>query len=313
MSTSIYQNNALNAKSFFSSQLPKPDQTRHQYGGTVGFPSSTRSAVRVPQRRSDETRRRERRTRATSSCPRSCAAPRLTRGNDTPANRAFIESVLARYPSGAVPNDARSPRTYQTLFEIDQPDQDYSGRIDWNAGKSDTRLRPAAVHAPDPHVAGHHHWRAGEPEQQAAERGRDVDAHLLAAHARRVPLRPRHARHQRRHRGGQRHADHPLHRLTRLGGDHRQRRRVSDQSPSDRSSVRLQPVVGAGFELIRSSPAWTSAASISTIAPTTSRAASGRSTASASARPTTRRTRRCSTAACRTTSADTGRRSWRTG
>ena len=25
--------------------------------------------------------------------------PRLTRGNDTPANRAFIESVLARFPS----------------------------------------------------------------------------------------------------------------------------------------------------------------------------------------------------------------------
>ena len=46
--------------------------------------------------------------------------------------------MLARYPSGATPNDARSNRTYQTLFSIDQPDQDYSGRIDWNAGKSDT-------------------------------------------------------------------------------------------------------------------------------------------------------------------------------
>jgi outer membrane receptor protein involved in Fe transport len=132
-----YQNNQLNAKAFFSSQLPKADRTRHQFGGTVGFPlrrdklfaflSADRTTV---EGESPYTR--------DLFLPAELAAPRLTRGNDNPANRAFIESVLARYPSGATPNDSRSPRTYQTLFSIDQPDQDYSGRIDWNAGKSDT-------------------------------------------------------------------------------------------------------------------------------------------------------------------------------
>jgi outer membrane receptor protein involved in Fe transport len=132
-----YRNNKLNAKSFFASQLAKPDQTRHQYGGTVGFPlrrdklfaflSADRTTL---EGESPYTR--------DLFLPSELSAPRLTRGNDTPANRAFIESVLARYPSGAAPNDARSNRTYQTLFSIDQPDQDYSGRIDWNAGRSDT-------------------------------------------------------------------------------------------------------------------------------------------------------------------------------
>ena len=37
------------------------------------------------------------------------AKPWLTRGNDTPANRAWIEGILGRYPQGAVPNDPRPP------------------------------------------------------------------------------------------------------------------------------------------------------------------------------------------------------------
>lgn len=132
-----YQNNQLNAKAFFSSQLPKPDRTRHQYGGTVGFPLRRDKLFAFLS--ADRTRvEGESAYTRDLFLPSELAAPRLTRGNDTPANRAFIDSVLARYPSGATPNDARSNRTYQTLFSIDQPDQDYSGRIDWNAGKSDT-------------------------------------------------------------------------------------------------------------------------------------------------------------------------------
>ena len=132
-----YRNNKLNAKSFFASQLAKPDQTRHQYGGTAGFPLRRDRLFAFLSLDHTELEGESPYTRDLF-LPSELAAPRLTRDNDTPANRAFIESVLARYPVGATPNDARSNRTYQTLFTIDQPDRDYSGRIDWNAGKSDT-------------------------------------------------------------------------------------------------------------------------------------------------------------------------------
>ena len=61
------------------------------------------------------------------------ALPRLTRGNDTPANQAFIESVLARFGS-LTPNDPsnRSPRTYVGVQDFDRPVRDYSGRLDYN-------------------------------------------------------------------------------------------------------------------------------------------------------------------------------------
>ena len=63
-----------------------------------------------------------------------------------------------------------------------------------------------------------------------------------------------------------------------VGLDHRQRRQFSDPPRPDRSPVRLQPD-GAGVPApTRSRPASTSAARRSTTSPTTSRAASGRST-----------------------------------
>jgi hypothetical protein len=69
--------------------------------------------------------------------PAEINGPRLTRGNDTPENRAFIESVLARFPQ-VTPNDPRSPRTYATVVQRDWPDADYTGRVDWNLGNGDT-------------------------------------------------------------------------------------------------------------------------------------------------------------------------------
>ena len=70
--------------------------------------------------------------------PSDINVPWLTRGNDTPANRAFIQSVLDRYPSFMVPNDARSPRTYTGVAGINWPDYDYSGRADWNMSGGQT-------------------------------------------------------------------------------------------------------------------------------------------------------------------------------
>ncbi|MEO7659619.1 MAG: hypothetical protein ABIV48_08390, partial [Pyrinomonadaceae bacterium] len=58
--------------------------------------------------------------------------------NDTPANRAFIQSVFARFPTTLVPNDSRSPRTFVGSQPFSFPANDYSARFDWNAGEKDT-------------------------------------------------------------------------------------------------------------------------------------------------------------------------------
>jgi outer membrane receptor protein involved in Fe transport len=60
-----------------------------------------------------------------------------TPANDTPANRAFIQSVIERYKN-AVPNDpAAGPRVFRGQQGFDFPARDYSGRLDWNPRESD--------------------------------------------------------------------------------------------------------------------------------------------------------------------------------
>lgn len=61
-----------------------------------------------------------------------------TPANNTPANRAFIQSVIDRY-EGIVPNGAANePRTWRGTQDFDFPARDYSGRFDWNPRESDT-------------------------------------------------------------------------------------------------------------------------------------------------------------------------------
>src|SRR5215212_7337356 len=56
----------------------------------------------------------------------------------TPANRAFIKSVIDRF-AGVLPNDpASGPRTWRGQQGFDFPARDYSGRFDWNPREADT-------------------------------------------------------------------------------------------------------------------------------------------------------------------------------
>jgi hypothetical protein len=128
------QDSAWNAKSTFA--LAKPNNSRDQYGLTSGFPIRRNTAfafVSVDKKRFEGFQTYARDLFLASEL----AAPRLTRGNDTPANRAFIESVLARFPN-VTPNDPRSPRTYQTIQAINQPADDHSLRLDWTRGSAHT-------------------------------------------------------------------------------------------------------------------------------------------------------------------------------
>ena len=109
----------------------KPDNQRHQYGGTVGFPIIQNRLFGFAS--FDRTR-----VTGTGGYARDILlpnemAPRLTRGNDTPENRAFIQDIIDRFPK-VTPNDPRSIRTYATTRGINQPAGDYSGRLDWQRG-----------------------------------------------------------------------------------------------------------------------------------------------------------------------------------
>ncbi len=62
----------------------------------------------------------------------------VTPANDTPANRAFIQSVIDRF-SNAVPNDpAAGARVFRSQQGFDFPARDYSGRLDWNPREVDS-------------------------------------------------------------------------------------------------------------------------------------------------------------------------------
>ena len=62
---------------------------------------------------------------------------KTTPANDTPANRAFIKSIIDRY-ANAVPNSpASGPRVFRGQQGFNFPARDYSGRLDWNAREAD--------------------------------------------------------------------------------------------------------------------------------------------------------------------------------
>jgi hypothetical protein len=112
----------------------KPKWQRNQYGGTLGFPVMPNrlfAFVSADRTKYDGTNNYAR----DLFLPSEINAPWLTRGNDTAANRQFIQSILGRYPKSATPNDPRSNRTYATTVGFNWPDEDYSGRLDWQLGQ----------------------------------------------------------------------------------------------------------------------------------------------------------------------------------
>lgn len=117
----------------------KPPRTRREYGVTSGFPIVRDrlfgfiSLDRTADQGSTII------TRAVW-LPSDLALPRLTLNNDTPANRAFQDSILARFPN-VQPNAAQvtgNPRAYQYAQKFRKPASDYSGRLDWNASQSNS-------------------------------------------------------------------------------------------------------------------------------------------------------------------------------
>ncbi|HEX6101139.1 MAG TPA: carboxypeptidase regulatory-like domain-containing protein [Thermoanaerobaculia bacterium] len=128
------QDGEWNEKSFFASNLPKPDNYRRQYGATAGFPIIRDTLFGFVHYDSVEFKGNTIVGRPLI-LPSDMSLPRLSLGNDTAANRAWQDAILARFPTGLSPNaPAISNRAYQYPQFADNPDQDYSVRLDWNAG-----------------------------------------------------------------------------------------------------------------------------------------------------------------------------------
>lgn len=135
-----HNDQALNAKSYFSHGA-KPVFRRNQFGGVLGFPIVRNKffgfiSVDEIRRTGDVTVTRDVPT-AFERNPANWF--QTTPANDTPGNRAFVQSVISRF-GNLLPNDPanRSPRAWVGTTFQDFPANDYSARLDWNATSKDT-------------------------------------------------------------------------------------------------------------------------------------------------------------------------------
>ena len=129
------QRSRWNSKTFSQriNNLSKAPNYRDEYGGTIGFPvmRDTLFGYFAADRIRNGGQNSITRSIIT---PADLALPRLTLGNDTPANRAFQNYVIGLFPSGITPNDKLNPvRGWDTVQAFNFPAYDYSGRLDWNA------------------------------------------------------------------------------------------------------------------------------------------------------------------------------------
>lgn len=135
-----YNNNqALNARNHLSF-LPKAVFRRNQFGGVVGLPivkDKFFTFLSIDEVRNSGA------NNITRDIPTAFERNpanwfQLAPQNDTPANRAFIQSVMARF-DGLTPNSpSRSPRAWEGISAFSFPANDYSARVDWNATTKDT-------------------------------------------------------------------------------------------------------------------------------------------------------------------------------
>lgn len=130
------QDGQWNEKKFFERSQSLPDNYRRQYGATAGFPLIHDKLFGFVNYDTVEFKGNTIVSRPLILAS-DMALPRLTLGNDTAANRAFQDSILARFPTGVTPNAPQlSNRAYQYPQFANNPDKDWSVRLDWNASAS---------------------------------------------------------------------------------------------------------------------------------------------------------------------------------
>jgi hypothetical protein len=136
-----HNKSALNATSnVFNPGVLKAKTRRNQFGFTSGFPVFKNRLFGFVSADHTENKGANNISRDVfTAAERNPANWFLqTPANDTPANRAFIQSVIDRF-ANVLPNGAANePRTWRGTQDFDFPARDYSGRFDWNPREADT-------------------------------------------------------------------------------------------------------------------------------------------------------------------------------
>src|SRR5215211_2319296 len=136
-----HNDSALNATSnVFAPGVKKGVTRRNQFGFTSGFPVIENRLFTFISLDHTENTGANNFNRDVFTLAERNPANWFTKtpANNTPANRAFIQSVIDRFAS-AVPNDpAAGPRVFRGQQGFDFPARDYSERMDWNPWEKDT-------------------------------------------------------------------------------------------------------------------------------------------------------------------------------
>jgi hypothetical protein len=111
---------------------------RRQFGGTAGFPIMRDKLFGFVNVDQVENEAQVFPTRGVFLPSDLDPSKRLTLGNDTPANRAFQDAIIARFPQAAPNAPSIAARAYQAVVSNDFPDKDRSARLDFNATLNNT-------------------------------------------------------------------------------------------------------------------------------------------------------------------------------
>ena len=109
---------------------------RRQFGATAGFPILTDRLFAYVNYDAIQDEGQVLTTRGVFLPSDLDPAKRLTLGNDTPANRAWQDSIIARFPSGPPNATNIASRGYQGFQSSNLPKRDLGARLDLNASSS---------------------------------------------------------------------------------------------------------------------------------------------------------------------------------
>ncbi len=111
---------------------------RYQFGATAGFPIMRDKLFGYVNTDQIQDKGEILTTRGQFLASDLDPSKRLTLGNDTPANRAWQDSIIARWPSGPPNAPNIAARAYQDFQNQNVPKRDFGARADFNASLSNT-------------------------------------------------------------------------------------------------------------------------------------------------------------------------------
>ena len=132
------QDNKYVARDATQASLDHGKHYRRQFGATTGFPILRDRLFAFVNTDQVQNKGEVLITRGVFLPSDLDPAKRLTLGNDTPANRAWQDAIIARFPTGAPNAPNVASRAYQGFQNSNLPARDSSARLDFNATLNNT-------------------------------------------------------------------------------------------------------------------------------------------------------------------------------